>query len=345
MKHIIYIILVLLPAVLILSCRDREMPASGGNHAVNVKLVEVVDEDFSKRIEVYGILSSDETANMSFKLPGIIRKVYVREGDAVKKGTLLAELITTEADAQLMQSRESYEKQLRDHQRVDALYRDSVATYEQLQNSQTALSIGGEAVRVAEFNQQSAKLYAPSDGVVLDKTAGEGAYVNPGQPIFTLSLHTDKALVIHTGIAATDWQTISSGDPVIIHIEAFPGQNFEGVIRSVAQAADLSSGLYNAEIMLLPCREKLSVGMFAQGTIHAQKNVRYKSVPASCIYDGSGQQAFVYIPDGSQAKKLSVTVAAIREGKAYISAGLENISRIINEGSGFLSPNSTIHIQ
>jgi RND family efflux transporter, MFP subunit len=202
-----------------------------------------------------------------------------------------------------------------------------------------------QSLKIANYNRQNAAIYAPADGVVLWKNAGEGEYVNPGQPVMQISLQTDKELVLRAGVNVSDWLNLSIGDKAEWKTEAFPEQVFSGKVKRIAQAADLHSGLYGVEVELAPEKQKIVVGMFVEALIHTQKQKVYKKIPCACLQDGEGRKAFVYIPDGKRVKKIPVTAAFIREGQAYISNGLDSICEVIDEGSAFLSPYSTISVQ
>lgn len=328
-----------------ISCGQEKEKKEASNHDIQVTLTEVEETAVSRRIEIHGIVSSAETANLSFKLPGIIRSLQAKEGDKVAKGALLAELDLTEIEAQHTQAQESFEKQSRDYIRIQALYHDSVATKEQWQNSLTALTLAEQSLKIASYNRQNAAIYAPSDGVVLCKNAEEGEYVNPGQPVMQLSLHADKELILRAGMSVSDWLNLSIGDIAECETEAFPGQPFSGKVKRIAQAANPQNGLYQVEIGLAPGKQKVVVGMYAKAYIQTQKQTVYKTIPCTCLHDGQGQEAYIYIPDGKQVKKVPVSAAFIQQGQAYISTGLESISQVIDEGSAFLSPYSTISVQ
>ncbi|WP_448635728.1 biotin/lipoyl-binding protein [Pedobacter panaciterrae] len=93
------------------------------------------------RVETSGLLSSEQQSNLSFKTSGIINRILVKEGDHVSNGQVLASLNMTEVNAQLNQAEEGFNKAKRDAQRTANLFKDSVSTREQLENTQTALAI------------------------------------------------------------------------------------------------------------------------------------------------------------------------------------------------------------
>ena len=86
--------------------------------------------------------------------------MLVKEGDRVKKGQLLDTLKSTEIAAQVQQVNLALEKAQRDYQRASKLYKDSVATLEQLQNAKTGVDIARQNLQQApaiEPNSAAAK--------------------------------------------------------------------------------------------------------------------------------------------------------------------------------------------
>ncbi|MBY0425973.1 MAG: biotin/lipoyl-binding protein, partial [Cytophagales bacterium] len=134
--------LVLIPflgLVLFTACSShkKEAPAVQENTVVSVKTSIVQKENTQLPVVASGLVASSTEARLSFKTGGIIDKIYVEEGDYVKKGQLLATLKLNEIKAQVAQAEEALQKADRDLKRVTNLYKDSVASLEQLQNVTT----------------------------------------------------------------------------------------------------------------------------------------------------------------------------------------------------------------
>ena len=109
-----------------------------------------------------GKLASKEELKLSFKTGGIISEIFVDEGQTVKKGQVLAKLNLSEIQAQVNQAILGLDKAERDYRRANNLYKDSVVTLEQLQNTTTALDIAKSNVKIAEFNLQFSTIKAQS---------------------------------------------------------------------------------------------------------------------------------------------------------------------------------------
>src|SRR4030095_7384434 len=96
--------------------------------AIQLKLLPVNQDTTSSVITASGLLSTENEARLSFKISGIIEKIFVKEGDRVRKGQLLATLKSTEIASQVQQVELTVEKAQRDYQRANNLYKDSVVT-------------------------------------------------------------------------------------------------------------------------------------------------------------------------------------------------------------------------
>jgi len=327
------------------SCGDKKISEKKDSDSyIPVKLIQVEEKAFERPISTYGVLATNEEINLSFKTPGIIRKMYVKEGESIRKGQLLAELDFAEINAHETQLTESYEKSLRDFRRAQNLYADSVITLEQLQNAETELNIQKQSLDVMTFNKAHAQIKAPANGIVLRKTANNNEHINPGIPVYQVSTE-NEGLIIKTPVTVHDWVNISEGDTAKIELEAFPDRKLTGIVQHIAGHADPNSGLYMLTIKILSQEEKINVGMFAKVHIQTRKQPTYKTIPVECISEGTGNDAHVYIAEGKQVKKVPIKIALVHNGIVFTSHGLENINKVINEGVGFLSENTLISIQ
>ena len=78
--------------------------------AVLVKAEQVGTGTVSDTIEITGALESIEQVNIIPETTGIVQSIFVREGDAVSKGTQLAQIINTTAGAALERSQIEMER-------------------------------------------------------------------------------------------------------------------------------------------------------------------------------------------------------------------------------------------
>lgn len=345
MKTIHFIIIAGI-ALSVAACKEKKTEiVKNSINEIPVQLADVRTEEIGNSVTIYGTLTTLEEAKLSFKTAGIISRIYVKEGDAVNKGQLLAELDFTEIEAQSVQAKEIEDKAKRDYQRAESLYADSVISLEQFQNAKTTWILAKQTSGITEYNKTNSRIIAPDNGVVLKRIANEGEQIGIASPVLIVTTKTEAGLILRAGVPVAGWQSLSVGDKAVIIIDGFPDKEFSGRVHHLTQSTDQSSGLYIVEVKLEPVKEHITVGMFANAEIKSDKVQSYKVIPVSSLSQIEGKKGVVYIPDGDKAKKIPVIIAKIEDRDAYISQGLSNIGKVINEGAGFITESSIINIQ
>ncbi len=343
------ILLSLATLVFFSACKNQEEPTTAAvpkaSESVPVRTISLEQGKKSIPVAVSGQFTTDDETILSFKTGGIVSSVLVREGDYVKKGQLLATLDLTEIRAQVKQAELGLQKVQRDHERAKNLYKDSVATLEQLENSRTAVDIAQQQFNAAQFNLNNSEVRAPKDGYVLRKFANSGQIAGPGTPILMTNGAGSAQWILRTGVSDKDWAKIRINDPATVEIDAFPGQKFEAYISHKMESADPYSGAFIIEIKLKSVPKGLAAGLFGKATIQPRQQIDTWSVPYAALLDGHANQGFVFITnDGKTAKRIPVTIAAIQRDYVEISAGLEDATQLIVAGSAYLKDGSNIHI-
>jgi RND family efflux transporter MFP subunit len=335
-------------AVMALACGTRagEPKSQAAPESIPVRVADIGIDARSGLILASGSLSTEDEARLSFKVGGIIERIYVREGEKIKKGQLLATLKATEISAQVNQVQLSVEKAQRDYDRVLNLYQDSVATLEQLQNARTGLEIARQGLRAAGFNQQYAKIYATNDGFVVRQLKNEGELAEPGSPLFlTRTVNGTSGWILTVGLSDREWAQVSVGDSASISFDAFPGKTFMARVHRKSLAADPASGIFETELKVNFGQEQPAVGIFGKAGIRVSRPVEGFSIPYDALLEANGKTGFVFVTnDGKTVKRVPVTIAAINQQVVYLSGGLEGYKQVVISGSPYLTDHSAIRI-
>ncbi len=311
---------------------------------VAVKLVEVSQANSTEPLKASGLVASLQEARLSFKTGGIIEKIYVKEGQNVSKGQLLATLNLTEINAQVQQATESVQKSERDLKRVTNLYRDSVATLEQVQNLTTALSVAKQSLEIASYNQGYSKIYASANGVIVRKLMNEGELAGPGTPVFFMNASGANDWVVKVGIADKDWTRLHIGDRASVQLDAFPETIFSASVNNLSQGADQNSGLYQAELKLNTQGRKMATGLFGNAQIIPSVIQKHTSIPIEAVVEGNRDDAFVYVVADGKARKMPIKLVGIDNTRAFVGTGLAGITQVITDGSAYLVEGSKVKV-
>lgn len=327
--------------------KKTETVVLGDETVVPVKLEKVTQTVRSESIVASGLVASSGEAKLSFKIGGIIQKIYVTEGQKVRKGQVLASLNMTEIDAQVSQAKYSVEKAERDFKRVESMYKDTAATLEQMQNVTTGFDVAKQNLQIAQFNRSYAQITSPIDGAVIKKTANEGEFTGPGTPIFFLTSNRQSDWVVRVGVSDKDWARLKVGNNATVTLDAYPNETFMGTVTKSAPAADPMNKLYEIEVKINPNGKRFASGLFAKVEIKPAENRSYVMVPIEAIIEGNGQDAFVYVLDESRkkVKRLPIHIGFVDGDKVLVTNGLDGIAEVVTSGNAFLTESSTVIIK
>lgn len=333
---------------LIYSCGEhpKQKNPLGEPDVIAVKTAPLSSYTVSGTIHASGLVSTENEANYAFKIGGVISKIFVEEGQFFRKGQILATLNTTEIAAGLAQSDLGVAKAQRDYDRAMNLFKDSVFTLEQLQNTKTALDVARKAKEAVAFNERYAKIYAASDGFVTKKIANEGEVVGGGMPVvLTNSTVANASYVLKVGVTDLEWAAINVGQSAKVTLDGYSGQQFDASVSRKLHSADREIGSFQVELKLKLGKHTPPVGMFGKAEIAAGSDDDAVVIPYSSLVEADGDKGFIFTTNGSdKVKKIPVHILRFENDRVYLRDKLEGISQIVISNSAFLNEQSVIKI-
>mgnify|MGYP001268205510 FL=1 len=239
-------------AVVTTACSNDESADEGSS----LMTVEVTRGDLSIRAEATGTVEPIRTIEVKSKASGEILRLHADVGDEVGPGSLLADIDPrdvqnrfnqTEADLAVAQARlEISEAQL---ERSDKLLEAAVITPQEHESSRLEFANSQASLVKAETNHDLAilqlndvRIRAPVAGTIIQKSVEEGVViqsasqnVSGGTALFLMA--NLKEMQVRTLVDETDMGQLASGLEAIVTVEAFPGQEFRGVVDKIEPQA------------------------------------------------------------------------------------------------------------
>lgn len=333
--------LLFISSTLIFSCSTNKIEESANAEKLvpEVSATEAKTVEYSEQVRTTGRLAFNNEYKLSFKTGGIIDAIYVKEGEHVKAGTLLAALTLDEIEAKTSQARIAVEKAERDYNRAKALYADSVATLEQLQDAESQFLNAQQDLQTAQFNLSMSKIVAPSNGIIQKIMAEENEIAGAGNPIIVFGAESQGKVLI-ANISDVDVVKIGIGDKATLNFDAFHETVFMGEVIEIAGMADPSTGTYEVKIQVNDTHNLLMPGFIGSATITSSKVKRYIEIPIEAMLQANNKTGVVYKIENNLAIKQHVHIAKITNDKLLISNGLSENDRIIVEGFSKLKGDS-----
>ncbi len=249
---------------------EREISVSPyAARLMEIESTEVVRKFAEAEIRMVGKIDYDETgvSYISAWVPGRIDRLYVDyTGIPVKKGEHLAELYSPQlltAQKELLQAVETLRK-LNDSQ--STLLRDT---------AEQTIDAAREKLRLWGFTQAQIvdiekrgkpsdhmTIYSPGSGIVIQKNAQEGMYVQTGTRIYTVA---DLSRVwVQLDAYESDLNWLRYGSAVAFTTEAYPGETFEGTITFIDPIINPATRTAKVRVIVDNVAGKLKPGMFVR---------------------------------------------------------------------------------
>jgi RND family efflux transporter MFP subunit len=194
------------------------------------------------------------------RVSGVVHRLFVRIGDSVAKGQLLAELDARELRArrvQLAAALESARARLAlseaDLRRKRELATAQIIARSELDVVENTFAVAAQQVKEAEANLDSAdtqlgytRIYAPIAGVVSSISTQEGETVAASfsAPTFVTLLDLDR-LEVWAYVDETDIGRIKTGQPARFTVDTYPDHPFEGRVTAIYPQAEIRDNVVN----------------------------------------------------------------------------------------------------
>ncbi len=201
-------------------------------------------------LEATGVIKAQVGASVKIgaQATGAISRVFVRVGDPVKKGQVVAEIDDRELRAQraeaaarlkLAEAKAGYESvNLPRHQILVRQQLEAQSTLDEAVQDYRVARADAEAAKAAlatlNVRMSYTKIVSPIDGVVSQVTAQEGETVVAGLQVANLVTVLDPSrLEMWIYVDETDVGRVRPGLPVEFRVDSQPGRTFKGAVNRV----------------------------------------------------------------------------------------------------------------
>ena len=294
-------------------------------------------------VHVAGTVHYRREMALSFRIPGVLTRLAVDDGDAIPKGRVIAALDSTDVAARLARADADLDRAQRDLDRLQGLVEKGAISRQQFEAQQTLLADAKAARQSAAFDRKWADLVAPSPGIVLHRVAQTGEVVQPGQTI-VLMADVTSPMIVRAPISDRDITGLSLGKPVRISLSALPGKSFVGHITRIGQSASSDTGQIDIEAAL-PSVPGVRSGMLAELDMvrHAPGQEGVSRLPAEAVLEVNGHRAFVWRVEAGKAHRVEVRFSGF-DGDFALIGGLAPGDHVITAGAGFVTEGQAVHV-
>jgi len=188
MKHRIHPILMLAIAALATSCGRGSKSSDGPppSQPQRVETMEVKSMTLHETVSLIGTIEANESASLRPEVPGTIVEIPFQEGSSVKKGDILVRIDTRELEAQLAETRASFELATSTLDRVSQLAGENAVSRLELDTATAEHARLRSAIELLEVRIDKSTLTAPFDGFAGARVHSIGDFLTPDSIVTTV---------------------------------------------------------------------------------------------------------------------------------------------------------------
>lgn len=242
--------------------------------AVAIETARPAVRDVIRKVVASGTIEPRKEIEIKPRIPGILRRLGVTPGMAIKRGDLIGEVQlipdvvnVNDAELRLRSAALVVERSKRDLDRAVALDVSGAVSKMEIDNLRSAYSIAQEELRAAESRvlllrkgaagktpeaSASTRVESTIDGTVLAVPVKEGSSVinaNSFNPGTTIALVADMSDLIFKGrVDESEVAKLRVGMPVEIVIGAMEDQRLSGKLEQIAPKSQVKDGTTEFEI-------------------------------------------------------------------------------------------------
>jgi membrane fusion protein, multidrug efflux system len=317
----------------------KKVMASLSNPPQTVSTIKAGYSEWQPAISAVGSLRAVNGADLSLQLAGIVSEIDFKSGDDVKAGQVLlrlnadddiAKLHALQATAALAQINYDRDRKQLAAQAVSRATVDGDAAT--LKNDEAQV-----AAQQATVDQKI--LRAPFAGHLGIRAVDLGQYLAAGTPVVTLQaldpLYADFYLpqqaLAHLNV----------DQPVVVHVDTYPGVDFPGQISAINPQVDTSSRNVQVRATLANPDHRLLPGMFATLDIETGTQQRLITLPQTAIaYNPYGDTVYLVLDKGNNAQgqpgliaqQTFVTTGATRGDQVAVLKGIKAGDTVVTAG-------------
>ncbi|WP_179349101.1 efflux RND transporter periplasmic adaptor subunit [Winogradskyella pacifica] len=317
-------------------------------HVPLITTFKAQSEVFNHVLELQGNVTTKDLLTITPEYNGILTRVYVKEGQKVNKGQILAKIDDGGLSQQLAQLKIQAELARTTYERQQRLWEQNIGSEIQFLQSKSTYESQQEAVN--QLNQQIAKtnVTAPFSGTIDDIITEQGSVVAAGQSPLMRIVNLDN-MYIETEVPERYVSDVTKGKSVSVNIPVL-GKTIETNIRQAGDFINPANRTFKVEVGIPNKDKSIKPNLSARLKINDYTSEKALLIPQSVVSENSEGEQYVYVVTDKNAKGIGTAKRVIIEtGKTQddiieVLKGLEDGSEIIKEGARSVRDGQSVEV-
>ncbi|MBT3741202.1 MAG: efflux RND transporter periplasmic adaptor subunit [Polaribacter sp.] len=295
-------------------------------------------EVFNHYLEIQGNVKTKQNILVYPEIPGILRKILVKEGQRVSKGQLLAVIDDGGLSNQVAQLEATTQLAKTTFERQKRLWEEKIGSEIQFLQTKTNYEAQRNSLQQLKSQQSKASIRAPFSGVIDDVLKEPGTVIAPGQGSEVFRIVNLKNMYVEAEVPEKYIASITKNKEVKV---AFPvlGETLISQIKQVGSFINPNNRSFKIEVTVANKSGNVKPNLTAKLQINDYTKMKAILIPQSIISENAKGEQFIYVLKDKKPNNEAVAARLIIEtGKTQgdmieVTKNLSENAEVIMEGA------------
>lgn len=313
---------------------------------VLVSAIALKTSAFEHAIDIQANIKTRQNLQLYPELGGKLEKIIVKEGQEVKKGTLLAVIDDAGFQEQIDQMQLQLDLAKTTFERTARLWEQKIGSEMMYLEAKTRYEAQKKQLDQMKKQLAKAKIYAPFDGIIDEIFANQGSNVAPGMsPV--LRIVNLKSMYVEADVPENYLTAITKGSKAVVEIPVL-NLTLNTTIRQTGSFVQPSNRTFRIEAPLENATGQIKPNLNAKLSVIDYINPNAILVPLRTIRENAEGENYVFVltdPEGDNnyiAKQRFVTLGKTKNEMIEITEGISENDLLVDEGVGLLVPDQKV---
>lgn len=312
---------------------QSEMGTVDSTKAVEVGALEIKTTTFTNYVQIQGKIDARDNVTVFSQAAGTITAIYVKPGQRVSKGQVLAQLDNSVLQQQIAQTEANLDLVKTVYERQKNLWDQKIGTEVQFLQAQANYKAGLKSLAALRSQANLYRIVSPISGTVDQMDLKLAQAVTPGitgNGVGVIRIVNADVLKIKADVPESYSGSVNTGNQVQILVPDAK-DSLMTTVTFASKAIDPTSRSFAVEIKL-PQRASLRPNMTAIIKIANYTKANAVVIPVKAV-QRSETGDYVFVNEGGRARQKNVKLGITYGGQTEILSGLKAGEQLITEGA------------
>lgn len=310
--------------------------------AVPVETSAAVQGSVSAAYAGTATLEAEETAVVVAKNTGVLLEILAEEGDVVEAGQVVARIEPDRYAFEAERTKATLERLEKALQRATELHEKNLISNDEFDRARFDAESQRALYQLAELELNHTRIRAPIGGVVSQRMVKVGNLISQHEAVFRIDDFDPLLAVLH--VPERELNTLRTGHPVAISVDAFPNETFTGFVLRISPVVDPDTGTFKVTAQVQDDSGRLKPGLFGRVRIIYDTRDAAVLVSKDAVINEDGEYAVYVVAEDASVTRRNIQVGYEEHGMLEVLNGLEPGDQVVTAGKGSLRDGARIEV-